>query len=162
MAKVNFTGISDEFTPLDANRYKFYIADYKKEVVRAVNAAGQPNKNAGAEMYNVEFHIDNDMHPDYKNRRQWRRYIITNEALVYARQLLVRAHCPPEKMGYTINKKGEEEWQDFELDTAFDVIKGAPVYLDLSVEEYEHRLPNGEVELRYRNKIEDIAEFAPF
>jgi hypothetical protein len=151
MTVINLSGISDEFTPLDNGRYKFYVADYKKEVVKP------PAKSAGADMYNVEFHIDNDEHPDYKNRRTWRRLVITDEALPFVKQLLVRAHCPPEAMGF--NSK-TEEWGDFDLDKAMEAIKGAPVYIDLSVEEYEHVLPNGEKELRYRNKIEGIVEYS--
>lgn len=148
--KVNMKNVKSGFEIMPTDQY---LATFAKFDVRT---SGPESNNPGNKYFNLEFHIDADEHPAYKNRRQWGGLGATPDSLWAAKEFLLAMGYPREELededGDDPNDMTNEEIVAA-LTPMLQKVVGGKVVLDITVGKRNKKLPNGEIVEEDQNKI---------
>lgn len=148
--KVNMSNVSSGFELMPEDRY---LATFAKFDVRTSGPAAQ---NPGSKYFNLEFHIDSEAHPDYKNRRQWGTMGATVDSLWAVKDFLVAMGYPQEELEDE-DAEDPSEMQPEQLVAAISEmltkVKSGKVYLDVVITQGQKKMPNGELVPVDQNRI---------
>lgn len=148
MVKVNLANVGSGFEAMPNGRYRAYFADFKV----GTSQAGNPKVN-------MEFHIDKEEHPDYANRRVWDNSVtITIPSLWKLKKILLALGYSRESMedGEGIDpSKAKTEALVAAAVEMLNEVKGAPVWLTLSVDSYTKTLPDGQEVEEQTNRVQE-------
>lgn len=148
--KVNMSNVSSKFDLLPTQQFLSTFAKYE------VKVAGPNAANPGSKYFNLEFHIDANEHPDFKNRRMWGTMGASVNALWAVKDFLVAMGYPAEELDAEDGDEPDELTPDQLVQAISEMLAkvvSGKVILDVVTTQGQRTMPNGQVVPVDQNKI---------